>query len=815
MDNLDKVRARQKSKSEKTARKNERSSAVRKTVQTSSYSGETNTVHNVHNPAGAGAVASRSVSKSRKRRKKRSKFGWLFTLIKMMVLAVIVASICLGAWVYSMIDFTFGDDLSSMNLNISSKVYYTDAGGNPVEYEQFDATENRIWVPINKMPANLKNAFVAIEDQRFFSHRGVDIKRTAGATINYLFKGDSSYGGSTITQQLVKNITFDRERTKTRKVREMLRALVLETKLSKEQILEMYMNTIYLSQGANGVEAAANIYFSKSVSDLTLAECACIAGITQYPAKYDPITQPEANEEKRNLVLGKMLELGDISKEEYDEAVKNGITLNPGKAKINGVQSYFIDHLFEEVQRDLVEKGYTAEFAANMIYNGGLKIYCTVDPTIQGIMEDYYQNNANFPGYGSEVQPQSAMVISDPYTGEIKGIVGGRGKKDLNRGLNRATQSKRQPGSSIKPLAVYAPALDQGIITQSTTIDDSPINIDGWKPKNSGGGTRGYTSVKTAVTYSYNIPAVKVLEALTVDKSFEYLKGRLHMNSISDTADRHLSIALGGLSKGVTVLEMNGAYCALANGGQYIEPHTYTKVYDVEGKLILTNDIVKNQAFSPATAYIMNDILKNVVTTGTGAGAKISGMDTCGKTGTTDNSKDRWFVGYTPYYCGSVWFGYDIPKSISFGGNPALVIWDNIMTKIHKDLPEKEFEKPDDVVEARVCRRTGYAPSSGCSTITQYTDKAKLEKKCTDEHKYIGTKPYRVYTQPKDDKDTEDNETTGDTSVSDDSGEENEESPSTTLAPNPNTEPTESLPSEVTPVPEPSPVITAEPVATE
>lgn len=747
MDNLDKVRARQKSKSEKLMKKNERSR------KKACYSGG-GEVHSVQNTnASDGNYTSRASSATAKKRgRRRSRFAWVFTLIKTCILIGIIASICLGVWVYSMIDFTFGDDLSSMNLNISSKVYYMDAKGNPSEYAQFDATENRIWVPINKMPANLKNAFVAIEDQRFFTHKGVDIKRTAGATINYLLKGDSSYGGSTITQQLVKNITFDRERTKTRKVREMLRAMVLETKLSKEQILEMYMNTIYLGQGANGVEAAANIYFSKSVSELTLAECACIAGITQYPSRYDPVTQPEANAEKRKLVLGKMLELGDISKKEYDNAIAEGITLNPGRSADDNIQSYFLDHLFEEIQDDFVAKGYTEEFAANMIYNGGLKIYSTVDPMIQNVMEDYYEDNSNFPGYGSEVQPQSAMVITDPHTGEIKGIVGGRGKKDRNRGLNRATQSRRQPGSSIKPIAVYAPAIDQSVITQSTTVDDSPLEIGDWRPKNSGGNFRGLTTVRTAVTHSYNIPAVRVLEELTVNKSFEYMKERLHMTSISDTADRHYSIALGGFSNGITVMEMNGAYSALANDGEYIEPHAYTKIYDVEGKLILTNEITKNQAFTPAATYIVNDILKDVVTMGTGAGAKISGMDTCGKTGTTDESKDRWFAGYTPYYCGTVWFGYDTPRSISASGNPALTIWDNIMTKIHKDLPEKSFEKPEEVVVARVCSRTGYAPSDSCPTINQYTDKAKLKVTCTSDHEYIGTKPYMEIKEEEDKK---------------------------------------------------------------
>lgn len=741
MDNLDKVRARQKSESEKRMRKEER--------------------------AGAKAFASASGStKKVRRRKKRSRLSWFFTTLKILFLIVLAAAIGVGAWVFSMIDFTFGDDLSSMNLNISSKVYYTDANGDAVQYSQFVASENRVWVPISKMPNNLKNAFVAIEDQRFYKHSGVDLKRTAGAAINHVLTGDSSYGGSTITQQLVKNITLDRERTSSRKIREILRALVLETKLSKEQILELYMNTIYLSQGTNGVEAAANVYFSKSVSELTLAECACIAGITQYPTKYDPITQPEANKEKRELVLSKMLELEYISKAEYDEAISEEIKINPGKTSNERIQSYFLDHLFEELQQDLVEeKGYTPEFASNMIYNGGLKIYATVEPAIQNTMEDYFEDESNFPASSGDARAQAAMVISDPYTGEVKGIMGGVGEKDRNRGLNRATQTKRQPGSSIKPLAVYAPAVDLGLVTPSTYVDDSPLDIGGWKPKNSGGGFRGYVSVKTALTYSYNIPAVRILEEVGVDRSFEYLRDKLHITTLVDSknenggySDRSLaSLALGGFTEGVTVMEINNAYCALANGGEYIEHHTYTKVYDVEGKLILNKNPERNRAFKESTAFIVSNMLENVVTSGTGAGAKIDGMDTCGKTGTTDDSKDRWFVGYTPYLCGAVWYGYDSPRSISASGNPALKIWDNIMTKLHKDLPDKEFKQPDSVVEKAVCTRTGHAASAGCSVATQFADKKFSETKCTSEHKYIGTKPYYV---PSDEEDDDDGERT-------------------------------------------------------
>ncbi len=744
MDNLDKVRARQKTKSEKKAAKTER--AAKKQVKTKSV-GTTNTT---------GAPSS---APKKRRRRKRSKYSWIFTTLKVMFLVAIIGAVAAGVYIYSMIDFSFGDDLSSMNLSMSSKVYYTDASGNAVQYSQFDGSEKRVWVPINKMPPNLKNAFVAIEDQRFFKHSGVDIKRTLSATINYLVKGDSSYGGSTITQQLVKNITSDNERTKDRKIREMLRALVLETKMSKEQILEMYMNTIYLSQGTNGVEAAANVYFSKNVSELTLAECAAIAGITQYPSRYDPITQPEANKQKRKLVLDKMLELDYITKAEHKEAINEELKINIGKTGNSRIQSYFLDHLFEELQNDLVAKGYTKEFAANMIYNGGLKIYCTVDPHVQSVMEDYFESDPRFPTLGGSTLPQGAMVISDPKTGEIKGIVGGRGAKDINRGLNRATQSKRQPGSSIKPIAVYAPAIDLGLITKSTSVDDSPLKIGEWTPKNANDDFRGYVSVETAVTYSYNIPAVRILEEVGVDRSYDYLKNKLHMTSLIDSKDKdYATLALGGLTNGVTVMEMNGAYSALANGGEYIEPHAYTKVYDVEGKLILDKNPKKERAFKKSTAYLMSSILKNVVSIGTGAGAQIPNIDTCGKTGTTDNNKDRWFVGYTPYYCGSVWFGYDSPKVISAGTNPALVIWRDIMKEIHDGLGAKSFSKPAEIVEATVCQRTGHKPSGSCYAVTQLADSSFANTTCTSEHGYIGTYPYKSIEEEEDEEGEENGE---------------------------------------------------------
>lgn len=740
MDSLDKIRKRQRSNKDSETHKNIRKDNGDSELRLSSGAKNYSTSKKSHD------------SKKSKKRKKRKVIG---TAIKIGVLLILGFIIFSGVWIARNIDFSFGDNLSSMNLNLSSTVYYMDEDGNPKKYEQFVAAENRIWVSIDKIPENLKNAFVAIEDQRFYKHHGVDIKRTVGAVVNYVLKGDSSYGGSTITQQLVKNITNDKERTKARKIREILRALVLESKVSKEQILEMYLNTIYLSQGANGVEAAANTYFSKNVSELTLGECACIAGITQYPATYDPILHPKNNEKKRKIVLKEMLDQGYISKSEYNDAVNQELEFIQGEEKTERIQSYFLDNLFEVLLDDLIKEGYSEQFAINMIYNGGLKVYATVDPKIQNIMEKEYENDSSFPNLGGSSKPQSAMVISDPKTGEIKGIVGGRGEKTANRVLNRATQTTRQPGSSIKPISVYAPALDMGIITPGTSVEDSPLEIGDWKPKNSDGKFHGYVSVRSALTHSYNIPAIRILEELTVDTSYKYLKNKLHIDTLVSGvtqngkvySDKNLSsLALGGLTNGVTVMEMNMAYAALANGGTYIEPSVYTKVYDADGRLLLEKKPETNKAFSEETAYLTSLILKDVVKSGTGYGAHIPNMDTCGKTGTTDDTKDRWFIGYTPYYVGAVWFGYDEQKTIpSSGTNPALAVWRDVMTEIHKPLASREFKQPSGVEKMTVCSNTGRRPTSNCRRVTEYVNTEYASLICSGKHSHIGTESKSTY----------------------------------------------------------------------
>ena len=709
-------------------------------------------------------------------------------------------------------DSQFADLGSGMELKLSSKIYYTDNSGNIVHYETLEATENRTWVSFDKVPQNLKDAFVAIEDQRFYEHNGVDFKRTLGAVINVFAKGDSSYGGSTITQQLVKNLTRDNERTTERKIREISRALALEKKLSKNQILEMYMNDIYLSQGAYGVQAAAMTYFDKNVSELSLAECACIAGITQYPTTYDPIVNPKSNKKKQQTVLSKMLELGFITKDEYSEAVKEELVF-ASKTKTEqeaeedaNKQSYFTDFVIDQVLKD-ISKEYNCshEMAELFLYNGGLEIYTTMDPDIQAYVEEYYKNDANFPNLGATEEAQSAIVVIDPEEGHIKAIVGGRGDK-VDRGLNRASQSLRQPGSAIKPIAVYAPALEENVCNLSSYISNSKLTIGSWTPKNSNGKYTAPVKIETAVAYSYNIPAINVLKELTIDKSFDYLKNKLHIDSLIDSvtrngkeySDKNLSLALGGVTDGISPLDMASSYACIANGGMYIEPVAYTKITQ-NGELLFEKKPLKERAFSEETAFLTQQLLKTVVKFGTAAGSTIGQNDTCGKTGTTDNNKDKWFVGFTPSYCTAVWFGYDTPQAISTSSNPSVKIWRDIMTEIHKETPAQKFSVPDGIEKASICPYTGLYEGGHTSV---YANKKFLTGKCNGKnHKCIGANPNDYVNEdsqkPKDETNKADTQKKPDTN--------NSNTENSTSTDKPKDETTNTAPPNAEPAPSPSP----------
>lgn len=648
------------------------------------------------------------------------------------ILILIVGGITCG-YVYSIISNTEELDISNFKMNFTSFVYYTDPEtGDLVEMDRLYDNENRIWVGYDQIPQYMKDAVVAIEDERFYSHKGYDTKRIIGAVFNTLKKGDYGYGASTITQQLVKNLTGEDDVNIERKIQEIYRAVKLEKKYSKEDILELYLNTIYLSQQCNGVQSAANVYFDKDVSELTLAECASLAGITQYPSLYDPIVNPQKNKEKQELVLSKMLELGKISQAEYDAAIHEKLIFANKDAEETVIlsNSYFVDTVIDEVLRDLQsEYGYTRQVALKMLYSGGLQIYTTVDINVQKTLESIYADNNNFPKETGEAQPESAAVVIDPATGNIVGLVGGRGEKSASRTLNRATDTLRQPGSTIKPIAVYAPAIEYGHITPNSTIVDGPISINNWSPTNSGKGYSGPVSIKTAVAKSLNTVAVKVLQKITLNTSFDFLTKNLGITSLVENelrngevySDKQFpSLALGGLTDGVSVVEMCAAYATFANNGKYNPPTTYTQVLNHKGEVILekNQEQTEKTAMSEMTAYQMTQLLQGVIQSGTGTSAKLDNMPAAGKTGTTDKDKDRWFIGYTPYYVTAVWFGFDQPKSLGYNTNPAIPLWRSIMNAIHQDKEYKTFTMPSDsnVSETiKICSVSGKRATALCS----------------------------------------------------------------------------------------------------
>lgn len=657
-------------------------------------------------------------------------------VVASVVLVMVISGlICTGAvawYLTSYLDTSMDIDLYNLSLDQTSIIYAKDPDtGEDVEVERLYNTQNRIWVDIEQIPDNLKNAFIAIEDERFEKHNGVDWKRTISAIFYYVI-GKSSYGGSTITQQLIKNLTGEDEVRPERKIKEIFRAINLEKEYTKEVILECYLNTIFLGQGLNGVQTAANTYFGKDVSELSLAECASIAAITKYPTKYNPFINPGYNKERQEVVLNKMYELGMISEEELNEAVDEPLVFQKEQATAQkeSKQSYFTDQVMDDVISDLMEeKHYTKEIATQMLYSGGLQIYVTMDQNIQKIMDEVYENPDSFPTLKGDIQPESAMVIIDPYTGAVLGMVGGRGEKTADRTLNRATQTYRAPGSSIKPISVYAPAIENDLITYGMVMDDTPAMMLGsspW-PKNYYSGYRGLMTIKKAVQLSVNTIPVKIMQMLTPQKSYEFMTEKLGITSLVEKqviGDRvktdidYAPLTLGGLTKGMSVIELTAAYTPFVNKGIYSKPYTYTKVLDANGKVILEKKQQSNVAISEQSAFIMSKLLQAVVTGGTGTAAKLSsGTAVAGKTGTTDNDCDRWFVGYTPYYVGAVWFGYDQQKEIKGTTyNPALNAWHLVMEKMHENLEKKSFEDaPSGIVQAKFCIDSGKIPTASCA----------------------------------------------------------------------------------------------------
>ena len=604
------------------------------------------------------------------------------------------------------------ENIKNMELNMTSVVYIKNSDGKWEEYKRLHGDENRLWVSIDKMPKDLLNAFIAIEDETFYKHSGINWKRTLGAAGNYFFEfSDAEFGGSTITQQLIKNITSDNKHDASRKVREIARALLLEKKLSKRQILEAYLNTIALGNGICGVQVAANYYFNKDVSELDLTECATLAAITKNPSRYNPVSGLEANKKRRKAVLKKMVEMHFIEPEALFDTYDVEIKLDNTQVKTyeSEINDYFIDTLIEQLIEDLAEKyKCTEELASRMLYSGGYKIYATVQEDIQNTMEEVYLNvNRYFPYKGKDfegnsVHVQSAMTIVD-YSGHIVGIVGGAGEKTVNRGLNRAYNSPRQPGSTMKPIGVYTLAVENDLIQYSSRINDQPI--ENYYPDGKSGPAEWYGYYKGTVTIDYairksaNTIPVIILKELGVEKSYDFLKNKLHCNHLVESDKNLASLALGGCSYGLTTTESAAAYAIFGNGGIYHKPTTYYKVERINGETVLEYDDKGEQVISPATATIMNHLLQGVVygSEGTGGGiAGYSSMKAYAKTGTSSESKDLWMVAGSPYYVGSVWYGFDRQQNIP-AASSAATIWRDVMKKVHTGLQKKEFTDSEDV----------------------------------------------------------------------------------------------------------------------
>lgn len=631
-------------------------------------------------------------------------------------------------------------DASAYTLNLSSTVYYQDrTTGEWTELTKIHGTEDRTLVDFEDIPDHVWQALVSIEDQRFFEHKGVDWKSTGRSVFDMLRGSDSTRGGSTITQQVIKNLTGNNEVTIKRKVTEIFRALRFAENYSREEVLELYLNMVYFGKGAYGIQAAAENYFGKDVSELTVAEAASIIGITQYPYKYDPSRGDwyrEQNKKRQGDVLYKMNEQGYLSDADYEAALNeklvfvwdddyvasdSGETEAPAAAAV--YDSYFVEQAFNDVVSDLMEQyGYSMKVAKDMLYTGGYQIYCTVDPAMQEIVERVYGDRSNLDYTSAKGEKiQSGMTIIDNATGNVVAVGGRIGEREGAFLLNYAT-NPRPCGSAIKPLSVYAPAIEAGVITPASVIDDYPVDLMGDKiwPVNAYSGYKGIITLQDAVRFSANPTAVRVLQKLTPSESYAFMTEKLGFTTLTgDDITAAGALALGGLSHGVTTLEMAAGYASFANNGIYTKPRTYVEVRDHNGNTVLENKSESHVAMKESTAYAMIELLKGVVNTagGTGTSASFPGMTIAGKTGSTNSNCDRYFVGLTPYYTGAVWVGYDTPTRIVTNlANPAATMWKKVMSEIHEGLPNKSFAVSDsDMVSVTVCAETGLLPGEYCS----------------------------------------------------------------------------------------------------
>lgn len=749
-------------------------------------------------------------------------------LLICIVLAAVVGVAGGGLFIKKIIDDTPHVSASDVKPKGFTTFVYADDGS--TEIERFVSSgSNRVYKSIDEIPKDLQHAFVAIEDERFYKHNGIDLQGIARAAVVGIARGGNfTEGASTLTQQLIKNNVFPNfTKEKTfydkfqRKIQEQYLALQIEKKMDKSEIIESYLNTINLGQNCLGVQAASQRYFGKDVSDLTLSECAVIAGITQSPSTYDPITHPDNNKVRRNKVLKNMLEQGYISQKQYDEALADDVyariqTTNTA-SQADNTYSYFVDALAQQVIQDLKDQlGYTDTQAYNAVYSGGLSIYSTQNQTMQQICDEEANDDSNYPGlkeygldyaltvtradgstenYGSNniknyvketygkdqgllyssedaaramveewkttiaregdtyderititPQPQSSITIMDQKTGQVKAMVGGRGEKASSLGLNRAYQgSKRQPGSTFKILAAYAPALDSCDKTLATTIDDEPYTLkNGQVLRNANKQYSGTTTLREGIKRSINVVAVKLSDEITQELGYEYcqkfgistlvknktINGKVFDDSTSQT------LALGGITEGVYNYEMCAAYATIANGGEYNKPTLYSKVVDHDGNVLLDGTGESHTVIKDSTAYLLTSAMEDVVNSGTGTACQLSNMPVAGKTGTTTSNKDLWFCGFTPYYTCAVWGGYDDNKECDYDTSFRFRLWKGIMSRIHENLEEKDFKVPSSVERKSICTITGKLAGSGCPSITEYFAKDTLPSETCSGHGY-------------------------------------------------------------------------------
>ncbi len=650
----------------------------------------------------------------------------LFTALMVLVCAGVIVGISMMIYIIGIATEPTGIDLKAKSVNQTSFIYVKNDKGAFKKYQSLYDTENRVWVDFKKIPDNMKNAVIAIEDKRFPEHNGVDWTRTFGAVLN-LANGEASYGGSTLTQQLIKNVSDDNEVSLNRKIREIVRALKLETEYTKDEILEAYLNVVNFGNNCQGVQAAANLYFGKSISKCSLAQCAAIASITQNPSKYNPLVYPEENKTRREVVLYEMLEQKKITQEDYQKAIKESDKLKfvgfkkSNKTNVNSkVQNWYMDELQNDLTKDLaVYYNISEKAASDKVFTEGLKIYSAMDTKMQKYLEDAAMSIDSDGGL------QCAATIMD-LNGAVIATTGSSQQKTSNLLFDRATDSVLQPGSSIKPVVVYPYAIERRKLSYSSVVKDKPLKkykvdsngnyIEG--PNNWYAGYKGNMLLPDAIEWSANATAAQVMNKITPQAAYNHVVTMMGFEHLDESDRRNAGgLSIGGLTGGVTVREMAAAFTYMGNGGKYYKPYTYYYVTDSDDNIIIDNrDSIPKEAYSAETAYIMNRLLHYNLTysSHTNAGnARIDGWDIIGKTGTTDEDKDSWFCGISPYASMAVWTGFDTPQTISVGGQmTATNLFNKVMSRYLEGKKHKEYNKPSSIIEANYNQSNGVVYST-------------------------------------------------------------------------------------------------------